>query len=121
MFKAQTNVKVGFRTLFLTAIQEANSETQYKGCFVVNTTTELLPSDQELKTLLQQHQATFEQIFSDYIAEGIKNGQIPSTTNTQAVAKLFFIFYNGLRIVTKVNADETQLLASVDEMLSLLD
>ncbi len=120
LFRTQNNIKEGFRTIFSTAIQEANQE-NHKGCFVVNVTSELLPNDDEMKSLLQENHTTFEQLFSDYIMEGVKDGQIPSTINSKSVAKMLFIFYNGLRLVTKVNADEAQLLASVDEMLSLLD
>ena len=47
-FESRPNVKNGFSELFDIAIQEAITDKEAKGCFVVNTTTERIPNDENL-------------------------------------------------------------------------
>ena len=60
-------------------------------------------------------------MFYDYLALGVERGQIPQTVNIQAVATLFFTFYNGLKVVTKIDFDEFIFSESVDTMLAVLN
>lgn len=118
---AHHDVRVGFRQLFLRAIDEAISDHNNKGCFVVNTTIEFIPNDSEMMKVLQDNKTKFEKILFDYLKHGVDQNQISKDKNLKVIASLFYTFNNGLRVVTKVNFDKKQFIASVDELLGVLD
>ncbi|MDX1332535.1 MAG: TetR/AcrR family transcriptional regulator [Robiginitalea sp.] len=114
-------VREGLGTLFNGAIKEAAADADRKGCFVVNTATELIPGDPTLLQVLAENKRTFEQLFYDYLKKGEETGQFPAGKNLRAIASLLFTLYNGLKVVSKVTPDPKQYQASIDEVLRLLD
>lgn len=119
--KSQSDVKTGFRSLFEMAIAQSVADPSSKGCFVVNTTTELVPGDVELQEVLIENKATFETLFHHYLLEGEERGEIPAGKDLRAIAGLLFTLYNGLQVVAKIQPDRKQLMASVEVALALLD
>ena len=119
--RSKSEVREGLRTLFSTAISEAVRDTDRKGCFVVNTTAELVPGDPELLQILGENKRVFEQLFFEYLKKGEDTGQIPNGKNLPAIASLLFTLYNGLKVVSKVAPDQNEMEASIGEVLRLLD
>jgi len=117
----EKDIKKGIKKLFSNAINESINDKDNKGCFVVNTTTELLPGNPTLKKKLAHNKTSFEKGFHQYLLKGEKDGQIPAGKNLQAIASLLFTLYNGLRVVGKIQQDEETLLSTVDAALLLLD
>lgn len=114
------DVKKGLLALFEHAIDDAACDQNKKGCFVVNTTTELVPNDPDFSAILQKNKTDFQQIFFEYLAMGQKQGQIKKSTNCTAAATLLFTVYNGLRVVTKIETDKRALQASISLVLDRL-
>ena len=121
LFERHSSVKDGFRTLFSTAIDEATNDACRKGCFVVNTTTELVPGKGDLLNGLQQHKEQIEHLFIDYVQRGIDAGEIASDRDAQEIGLLLYTFYNGLRVTTKVDTARPKIEKAVDAALSILD
>ena len=119
--ESQNEVKIGFRKLFEMGINEAITDKDQKGCFVVNTTTELIPGEEEMLKRIQNNKKVFESIFYAFLLKGQQNGEIPKSKNIKNISSLFYTFYNGLKVVAKVETDPNELMKSVDEMLMLLD
>jgi TetR/AcrR family transcriptional repressor of nem operon len=120
-FKNQSNVKKGFQALFEMGINESINDKDRKGCFVVNTTTELIPGEEEMLKILQENKVVFEGIFYQFLLEGQKSGEISKNKNLKNISRLFYTFYSGLKVVAKVQTTPTELMSSVDEILMLLD
>ncbi len=118
---SQKNVREGFAKLFEIAIQEAIVDEDHKGCFVVNTTTELVPNDRSIVGLLERNKTDFENIFLEYLQKGKEAGQIKTEQDLKSIAGLFYTLYNGLRVVSKVQPDKKKLTETVRVALSLLD
>lgn len=117
----QTNVKTGFRNLFRGAIKESLSAQKRKGCFVVNTTTELVPNDNRILEVIQENKKNIERIFTSFLKSGIEKDQIAKDKKIDTLPPLLFSFYVGLRVVTKMNAQQEELFNSVDAFLTILD
>lgn len=120
-FENQNEVKNGFRALFEMGINESISDKDKKGCFVVNTTTELIPGEKELLEILQENKKIFEKLFYNFLLKGQQSGEISKSKNIKTISHLFYTFYNGLKVVAKVQSEPKELLNSVDEILMLLD
>ena len=118
---SQTSVKKGFERLFLMAINETLCDKDSKGCFVVNTITELLPGDDDLNEILGQNKSTLEKLYYDFLKKGVESGEIPKGKDLKSIASLFVTFSHGIQVVSKIKSNETQLLKSVSTILSLLD
>ncbi len=119
-FLQQKKVKDAFEQLFYQAIEEAFSDADAKGCFVVNTTTELIPNDPQWNQVLDQNQKDFIQLFHDFLERGVASGQIPEGTDLKSTAMAFYIFYNGIRVVAKVNPNKNALRGAVRQLLLLI-
>ncbi|MEO0571902.1 MAG: TetR/AcrR family transcriptional regulator [Bacteroidota bacterium] len=121
VFQSESSIKAGFKRLFSTAIQEAVTDQCRKGCFVVNTTTELVPGNQKIDRTLVEHKAHMEDLFITYIQRGIENGEIPAHKDAQEIGLMLFTLYNGIRVVSKVDTDTKKLQKVVDSGLSVLN
>jgi TetR/AcrR family transcriptional repressor of nem operon len=113
------DVRAGLSALFSQAIEA--TRTDKKGCFVVNVTTEMLPTDPSLAPVLQANQAKMEALFYAYLLRGERQGEIAAGKDLHALAGLFFTLYNGLQVVGKIPGSEPSLRAALASALQLLD
>jgi TetR/AcrR family transcriptional repressor of nem operon len=118
---SQKSVKKGLLNLFRNSILQSAGDPDLKGCFVVNTTTEMVPADQKMKELLTSNRIEFEKIFHDYLQKGVSSGEISKEKDLKAIASLVFTLYNGLKVVSKVNSNPNSLLKMIKAGLSVLD
>ncbi len=114
-------MKDGIRALFYMAIEQTGSTDKSKGCFVVNTTKELLPGDQEIEEIIQNNRLVFEQLFYEYLQYGIEKRQIPKKKDIKSIATLLFTLYNGTKVLSKTNPEKEDMFRAVNTALSLLD
>jgi len=119
-FENKQNVKIGFSELFKNAIQEAVNDKERKGCFVVNTITELVPNDESLNEVLEINKQDFINIFFEYLKKGKESGQLKTNQDLKSLATLFYTLYNGIRVVSKVRPNKKELTDSINVALSLL-
>ena len=118
---SHNNIRIGFRKLFDIAIQQSKSDQDNKGCFAVNSTVEFIPNEKGFSSLVFENKRQFEEMFFNYLLSGVERNQISEDKNLRAIAVLFFTFYNGLKVVTKVDFDAVVFSKSVDALLSVLD
>ena len=117
----ENGVKESLRTMCLEAINATVSDPNCKGCFIANTTLEMIPGDAEIKKALAQHRIDIETLFSNYLAAGVANGEIPKDKDFNSIACLLYTLITGIRVVGKVHPNQKSLMTSVDTVLSLLD
>lgn len=121
LFESEKSVKKGFKKLFDKAIEETLTDTGRKGCFVVNTTTEMIPGDSSIHSVLMQNKEMAEQLFISYIQTGIDSGEIDASKNPKSIGRMLFTLYNGLRVVGKVDSNQRKLTEMIKAGLSVLD
>jgi len=120
VFQNQPNVKEGFSELFNRNINQATLDEDRKGCFAVNSTTELVPNDESYLEILSSNRKDFENLFYEYLKEGQKKGQLKDCKDLQSLASFLYIIYNGLLVVSKINTNKKELTDSVNLALSLI-
>lgn len=120
-FDSRPNVKEGILELFNVAINVAVSDKDCKGCFVVNTTTELIPNDKELLVVLESSKKDFQNLLYEYLKKGKEAGQLKETIDLKSLASLFYTIYSGIRVVAKVSPNGKELTDSINVVISLLD
>jgi TetR/AcrR family transcriptional repressor of nem operon len=119
-FESRPDVKDGFSELFDIAIQESILDKEAKGCFVVNTTTELIPNDESLIKVFEENKRDFENLFYEYLKKGKDNGQLKTNKDLRSLASLLFMLYNGIKVVSKINPQKQELKSSIDLGLTLV-
>ncbi|MCH4822054.1 TetR/AcrR family transcriptional regulator [Gramella lutea] len=117
----QPDPKKAFRRLFEMAIDESVKDECRKGCFVVNTTTELIPGDIEIQKKLLENKGFMEGIFYEYLLKASEKQGILIEKDLSTIAKVLFTFYSGLKVIAKIKPDKDELMNSVNSMISLLD
>ncbi|MEM6633161.1 MAG: TetR/AcrR family transcriptional regulator [Bacteroidota bacterium] len=117
----QKNVREGLRALFELAIKQSQKDPDHKGCFVVNSTIEFIPNDAVTIEVLNQNKVQFEKIFYNYLLSGVEKGEISADKDLSTIATLLFTYYNGLKVVTKLEFNSQRFLNSVKSLLSILD
>lgn len=114
-------VQKGFLRLFESAIDGALRDPDAKGCFVVNATVEMVTQECALYSVLRDNRIDFEQLFLDYLQEGLTRGEISPEKDLKAIAALIFTLYNGVMVLSKINPNKAELMAATRTGLQVLD
>jgi TetR/AcrR family transcriptional repressor of nem operon len=117
----QLNVRKGLQLLFENLITEALLGGCSKGCFMVNTTTELANFNPVLDKKLQDSRLNLETIFYNYLKYGVDNGQISPYKDMKTIAAYLFTVQSGLYVNSKINSSKEELGKTVTAALSILD
>lgn len=109
-------------TLFLQkSIQASLSDDKQKGCFLLNTTTELANVDSHVQEMVANNMDTMEQLFLRWAKEGQASGDISKRFSAKAIARHLFCTLNGIKIVAQVKPDKASLQDILQVALSVLD
>ena len=120
-FNSETSVKEAFRKLFGKTVEETVTNECKKGCFVVNTTTEMLPGNDKILRILLDNKTTIENLFIAQIQKGIDSSELSSSKNAQEIGMMLFILLSGIRALGKVESNPEKLQKVIDSGLSVLD
>ncbi len=102
-------------------INEAIDDIDRRGCFIVNSTSELANCDESVNSLVTQHRKKIEAVLAEIIKEGQEAGEIASKHSSQTLAQFIFSTVSGLRVISKGDISENELDQIVEVALSALD
>jgi len=91
-----------------------------RGCLAVNTTTELLPQDQDIHAILKQNKEELEEALYQHLQRGVANGEIAKDKDLKSIASLAYALLNGVLVIAKVNPDKKYLMNIIRTGLSVL-
>lgn len=117
----QGDTRVGIRSVFEKIIDDDSKDLDCKGCFIANTTVELIPQNQDLLNFIDHYQKDVVNIFYDFLQKGVDSGQLSPTKDLKTLANFLYTFMMGLRVVGKIHNNPTESLAKVEAMLTLFD
>ena len=117
----EPKVKNGIMKLLESSIFCVIDDIDKKGCFVVNTASELIPGDRELLLALIKNKEIFETIFYEYLLKGKENGEITSDVDLKIISHLVYTMLCGINIVAKIQDDRKCLVEQITLVMNLLD
>ena len=118
----EENTKTGFHNLFNEINQSLANDVNKKGCFLCNTYTELLPSDNSniQKELLETKKLWIE-IIANTLKRGIKNKEIKKNINILETAHSIYASIVGTSTLSKISNKPTSLQNSFDTHLEIFN
>ncbi|MEL6253631.1 MAG: TetR/AcrR family transcriptional regulator [Bacteroidota bacterium] len=119
--ESQADVRQGLRMAFAKIIHDDHVDEDCKACFVVNTSIELIPINNELHNSINQYKEVIVGLFYNFLQKGVQSGQISEQKDLDTLANLYYTFMMGLRVDGKTQPDPKESMGKVELMLSLLD
>ena len=98
----------------------ALADAEKKGCFLINSTTEMVPHDADAQVLVDENQQFLEALFTTIIARGQQRGEVRSSATPQAQARFLISVVTGMRVLAKSSSDPQLLRDIVDTTLLAL-
>lgn len=104
---------------FKGVIDETLKDPNYSGCFLLNSTLEMAPHDDEVKQIVNRGLARAEDFFKRMIKKGQKTGDISADISPTQTARVLLGLLSGLRVLSHGRPERTILrtLASQAEEL----
>ena len=93
----------------LQELKQSKEDVERKGCMVVNTTTELATQSPEIHEMVCANRQAFTDLFGRIMQIARDRNEIPPDRDPDTIAQQLFIFFNGLKVVVKIEADPTDL------------
>jgi TetR/AcrR family transcriptional repressor of nem operon len=109
------------KDLFTHLIEDLLSDTEYKGCFITNTTTDLAIHDVEIAQIVQQHYRQSIQALENFIGKSIRKGELLETKKAHDYTLLIVTCMEGMRVLAKNNPQKEELEAIARMTLSLIN
>ena len=117
----QQDIRVGLRKAFTKLVNDDFEDPDCKGCFIVNTSTELLPLDDKLQKDIAEHKKLMESILHDFLQKGVQAGQIAEGKDLRTLSRVLYVTMTGIRVTGKTRPDPEDTMAAVDAVMMLLD
>lgn len=116
------DVKEAIRAIFQQAVLETLQASENKGCFMVNTTTELAIHDIEIAKIVNDNRNETQNFFFEAIQRGQEIGTISKDKDALALSRFVFNSYSGIRVSARSSGmDKATLDDIVKVTLSVLD
>ncbi|MCO6477189.1 MAG: TetR/AcrR family transcriptional regulator [Phaeodactylibacter sp.] len=115
------SARKALEAFFLSEAKEAVEDEGQKGCFVVNTTTELVPNSKAWVQRITYQRKAMEHLFLQYLQRGVEQGEISPEKDLHALSAYLFTFYNGLKVASKTHTSFREFSRVVHTALSVLD
>lgn len=120
-FETETSIKKGFEKFFEIPLTAAVCDKGNRGCFAVNTITEMLPDDKIIKKILIKQKNVIEHAFYTFLEKGVKSGEIDKSKDLKKITSLLYSLLNGLLVTAKIDYNKKELLETIKTVLIILD
>ena len=107
------------RAFFDEIIERSVSDTQRRGCMLVNAALELAPYDPEFQKLVAEEMIFIEGFFSRCVAAGQRDGSIPDTRTADELGKVLLTVLLGIRVLARTRPQREVLESAANGVLAL--
>ena len=120
MIEQSTDIVQTLREILYQTLTSCPANKMKYGCFMVNTTIELAPHDEEINALVACNQKDMEQVIYKAIQKGQQKGQVTKKHSAKTLAKFILNTLTGLRVSVKSHTDKKAIAEIIDVTLSVL-
>ena len=103
---------------YILAIADATAGERARGCFFVNATTELAPSDPDVAAVIRTSSIKCEAAFERILREAKGRGEVDRSLDERVAARFLLSTIRGLRVSAKANVEPEDLRAIASLALS---
>lgn len=108
------------RFLLSSLLDETLTDPERRGCFMVNTVTEMANQDARVFTIASDNEQQVRSILTDLIRKGQDTGEISPDKDAGILASFLFINFMGIRVIAATNSDKKHLHKALDVVLSAI-
>jgi TetR/AcrR family transcriptional repressor of nem operon len=90
-----------------------------RGCFIVNSSTELSNCDRDVDAIVLENRKTMEKVLTELIKEGQTEGEINLNHSPESLARFIFSAMGGIRVLAMSQISEDELKEVVQVTLSV--
>jgi len=105
---------------YILSIADGTLADRAKGCFFVNATTELAPSDPDVAAVIRASSARCEAAFERILREAKPRGEVDRSVDERVAARFLLSTIRGLRVTAKAGVEPKDLRAIATLALSTL-
>lgn len=120
LLESEPDAKAGFQRLFDELIEKSLSDQLHKGCFMVNTATEMAVQDEEIAAIVQRNLRSQESLYAEALARGQAAGQIKKAFPADSLARILTNSVLGIRVRVRLGTNRQELQEIVALAMSLL-
>lgn len=102
-------------------VESVVNDNDKRGCFIVNSSTELSNCDPMVDDIVLENRKTMEKVLTELIKEGQADGAINTRHSAEALARYIFSAVSGLRVMGMGQITEPELKEVVKVTLSALN
>jgi len=118
---SKDNVKDGIHEFFEIVIRTSVKDKKNKGCFIVNTTMELIPSDMKVEEMVTKYRKDLIEIFRKHLEIGKKKGVISKNLDIAIVSSSLYTILTGMRVTAKTTNDSGELQDILNIILAIME
>ena len=116
----QKPVRDILRFLLATLIDDTLEDPERRGCFMVNTITEMANQDTQVFRIAADNENYVRSILAELIRKGQASGEIAPDKDADMLASFLFINFMGIRVIAATNSDKKHLHSALDTILSAI-
>lgn len=113
--------KAAIQLFFRDLVSRSLSDSERRGCLIVNSALEVAPHDVELRGVIGGYLGEIESFFRRCLDRARVSGDIPSSVEPRDSARLFLAILLGIRVAARTKPERTLLEGMVRPALALLD
>jgi TetR/AcrR family transcriptional repressor of nem operon len=107
------------QALFLSVVDESVTDTDRKGCFMVNTTLEMANRDNEVQRIVVSNNQLVENALSRFLDRMQQHGTLATHKSTRQLAAFLMSSIAGLRVSAVANPERSNLMAIVEGVMTV--
>jgi len=98
---------------------ELTESSHPRGCLMAMATTTAANSSERLQKVIAQKRSSARDHLRDRIKQGMKDGDVPASTDATTLADFYFTILSGMSMQAREGATRKSLLATVEQAMSL--
>ena len=111
---AQKSARAVLEEFFALELQSLKKDKESKGCMAVNVTTELSNQSEDIYQLVHSNKERVTELFSQLIQTGQERDEISTQRPPEVIARHLVTFFNGLKVISKIEKDPQRLKEIID-------